>query len=243
VIEKEPAGDWRALQDRVASVLAEAGLRAEVGRVISTPRGQFEIDVFATDPAATPETTYLCECKLWKARVPQAEVQAFRMTVAEAGAHVGLFLSSSGFQAGAHAVIRHTNIHLLDWPAFNSMFVERWCETHWVPTFRKAADALASYVEPMNSDASIREARGEPLEPAEAIGLFALDMWSDPFAPMRLLVSGLPVEAVEPAIWARKAHYQRYLPPRAASAESLRELLDALLEFVSGWKADHSRRH
>ena len=66
MIEKEPGADWRDLQQRVAAILLECGLVAEVGRSLGLARGTVEIDVYATDPATTPRAMYLCECKRWR---------------------------------------------------------------------------------------------------------------------------------------------------------------------------------
>src|SRR3954468_23876030 len=98
MIENEPGADWRDLQQRVAIILSECGLTSEVGRKIGLVRGTVEIDVYATDPTTTPPAVYLCECKRWRTKVPQAEVQAFRTIVSDAGAHFGLFVSAAGFQ-------------------------------------------------------------------------------------------------------------------------------------------------
>lgn len=106
MIEREPGADWRELQQRVAAILAECGMTTEVAKTIRVARGNVEVDVYAEDPSTRPRGVYIGECKRWRARVPQAEVQAFRTIVADAGAHFGLFVSALGFQAGAREVVR-----------------------------------------------------------------------------------------------------------------------------------------
>ncbi len=86
MIEEQPGTNWYDLQQRVAAILGEAGLAPEVGRILRLARGTAEIDVYATDPTTTPSAVYLCECKRWSTRVPQAEVQTFRTIVSDAGA-------------------------------------------------------------------------------------------------------------------------------------------------------------
>lgn len=237
LIEKEPGTDWRDLQERVAAILGECGLAAETGRVLATARGTVEIDVYATDPAATPPAIYLSECKRWASNVPQSEVQAFRTTVADAGAHFGLFISARGFQSGAYDVVRHTNVHLLSWTQFQELFLERWCRRHWIPTFRSAGGPLATYVEPVGSDAAIRERAGEPIEPAEAVGLFALDMWGAPFDGLAEIILGRS-EPVAAAILEGRDRYRDCLPAAVADAECFRDLLDALVVFAKDWQHD-----
>jgi Restriction endonuclease len=235
LIEKEPGADWRGLQQRVALILQECGLEAETGRSLQLARGTVEIDVYATDPTTTPPAMYLCECKRWSSRVPQSAVQAFRTIVSDAGAHFGLFISAKGFQAGAHEVVKHTNINLLDWPQFQALFLKRWCTTYWVPMLRTRGDRLAGYVDPVSSDAAIREANGEPLEPVEAVGLFVHSMWGPPFNDMDAGMFGRRSEPVTQAIWNLHKKYRPYLPKPAAEAKFLRELLDALLGFTADW--------
>lgn len=241
MIEKDPGTDWRDLQSRVATILRESGLAAETAHVLGTARGTVEIDVYAIDPRTIPPAVYLCECKRWRQRVPQGEVHAFRTVVADAGTHFGLFISAEGFQSGAHEVVRHTNIHLLDWLGFQELFVERWCRNYWIPLLRHRGDRLASYVEPICSDASIRANRGEPLEPAEAVGLLVLDLWGDPFNDFAASILGQPPEPVVAAIWEHRDRYRQHLPPEAANAQHLRELLDALLAFIPRWLQETGR--
>lgn len=228
MIEEAPGADWHDLQEWVAAILRECGLVAEVGKTLRTVRGTVEIDVHAVDPMTNPSAVYLCECKRWRSRVPQAEVQAFRTILADAGAHVGLFISSSGFQAGAFEVAAHTNVSLLSWSGFQELFIERWCDEYWVPTLRTRGDRLAGYVDPVSSDACIRHFNGEPIEPREAVGLFVTEMWGDPFNPLSKF-TGARAEPLVPAIWKHRDLYRKYLPKAAAEAKYLRGLLDALL--------------
>ena len=235
LIECEPGTDWRGLQDRVSQILNECGLSSQVGLNIQTARGQVEIDVYATDPTTSPPAIYLCECKRWTTRVPQAEVQTFRTIASDVGAHFGLFISSVGFQAGAFDVVKHTNIHLLDWSGFQQLFIERWCRHYWIPTFRSRADRLAGRVEPICSDAPIREANGGPLEAYEAIGLMALGMYNPKFTGIfnNVLISSN--ETISDDIWLLRDKYRQHLPDEVAEAQDLRTFLDTLVAFSDKW--------
>jgi len=235
MIEEQPGRDWRDLQCRVAAILQECGLAAETGKSLATARGTTEIDVYATDPTTAPQAVYLCECKRWATRVPQGEIQTFRTVVADAGAHLGLFISAQGFQSGAHDVVQHTNIHLVDWVAFQKLFLERWCTRFWIPTVRTGGDPLAGHVEPPESDAAVRHFYGETIEPAEAIGLFVHDMWGPPFNPIVNVVFGRPAAPVATAIWERREKYRAFLPQRVAEATFLRDLLESILAFLQDW--------
>jgi len=235
LIECKPGTDWHDLQVRVSQVLCECGLDSHVGVKIPTARGQFEIDVYATDPTTSPPAIYLCECKRWTTRVPQAEVQTFRTIVTDVGAHFGLFISSAGFQEGAFDVVNHTNIHLLNWCGFQQLFIERWCKHYWIPTFRKRADRLAGRVEPICSDASIRETNGEPLEPYEAIGLMALSMYNPKYTGMFSNVLRSYEGSIANDIWLLRDRFRQYLPKKVADAQDLRTFLDNLVAFSDKW--------
>lgn len=233
MIEREPGADWRDLQARVSAILSDCDLHCEVAKTITTARVTAEIDVYGEDRTSIPTAIYLCECKRWQTRVPQGEVLAFRTVVADSGAQHGLFISASGFQSGAYEAVHHTNIRLLSWAEFQEMFAERWCRKYWVPAFRRGADRLAGYVDPVSSDAAIKHHHGEPLEPEEAVGLMAHNMWGAPF--MDLLVEYAPRVPLCPAIWRLRDKYNEYLPEQIRRSEYLRDLLDSLLGFTAGW--------
>jgi len=90
---------------------------------------------------------------------------------------------------------------------------------------------LAEHVDPVRSDACIREALGEPLEPDEAAGLFVSDMWGHPFNNLDVMI-GLPVEPIEPAIWNHRDKYREHLPPAVRDSRSLRPLLEAVVSVA-----------
>jgi restriction system protein len=149
-IEDEPR-TWRALEERVACILRQSGVSAEVGREIATARGTVVIDVWAHDASATPAQTYLLECKHWRARVTKSVVHAFRSVVGDSGANWGAIISQSGFQSGAHEAARYSNVRLITWLEFQSLLVERWFQRFFLPAIRSAAEPLIEYCEPVNS--------------------------------------------------------------------------------------------
>lgn len=235
MIEEQPGKDWKGLQSRVSKILEECGLVSETEKTIALARGKTEVDVYAIDPSTAPESVYLCECKRWASHVPQGEVQTFRTVVGDSGAHFGLFISSAGFQAGAHDVVRHTNIRLLDWMEFQQLFLERWCTSFWIPTVRSSADAIAGHTEMPGNDALIRFANGKPITSAEAVGFIVHDMWGHPFNNMANSLLGRPAAPVSKALWECRNKYSDYLPTEIANAQYLRELMDAILSFSDAW--------
>jgi restriction system protein len=151
MIDADEPASWRDLQDRVARILSEAGVVTAVEKVIQTARGDVSIDVWAHDPAATPSQTYLVECKLWRTRVPQTIVHAFRTVVGDSDANWGAIISAKGFQKGAQAAAQYSNVRLLSWTEFQRLFAERWFSNHFVQEIAKATDALVDYTEAVNS--------------------------------------------------------------------------------------------
>ena len=139
---------WRDLQNEVGRVLAECGFSVEVERTLTTVRGKVEIDVSAEEQVKGRKYTILCECKNWKARVPQSVVHGFRTVVGDIGANAGYIISSAGFQEGAYEAILNTNVRLLTWTEFQDAFEETWYEQHFYPTITERLDALFSYTEP-----------------------------------------------------------------------------------------------
>lgn len=150
MIEPEP-DTWRGLQDRVALILTEAGVSADVEKEVMTARGVVTVDVWAIDQAATPSQVYLVECKHWQGNVTQTIVHAFRTVVGDSGANWGAIVSLRGFQAGAHDAARYSNVRLLTWVEFQALFAPRWFERHFLLAVAEACDPLLEYTEPINS--------------------------------------------------------------------------------------------
>src|SRR4051794_9979048 len=124
--------DWRDLQEQVANILHQCRFKVEVGKRMQSVRGHVEIDVYAEEIVQGRKYTVVCECKNWKADIPQTVVHAFRTVVADIGANVGFLITTSRFQSGAFAASGMTNIKLLDWPGFQNEFEETWYSKHFV---------------------------------------------------------------------------------------------------------------
>lgn len=161
ITEELPRG-WRVLQAEVARILAECGFAVEVERTIELLRGSAEIDVYAEELNRGRRNVTLCDCKLWRKRIPKGIVHAFRTTVADSGANVGYIVGSSGFQAGADEAAMMTNIKLVTWEQFQEEFEQQWLEHHIVPNLWHRGDSFLSWSEPMPP------AIGRPLTAEEA---------------------------------------------------------------------------
>ena len=128
MIYKNEPTDWKDLQQKVCDVFRVCGCDATVEQTIQTVRGKVDVDVHVIDPSVSPNLTYLCECKFWNTPVPKSVVHGFRTVVSDYGAHVGFIISKEGFQSGAYEAAQNSNIKLVDWFEFQSIYVERWKE-------------------------------------------------------------------------------------------------------------------
>ncbi len=235
MIGPAPGPDWQHLQQRVATILHECGLQVETPKVLETVRGRVEVDVYAVDPANSPPSLYLCECKLWSRNVPQDRVLSFRSVVGDVGAHHALFISAHGFQQGAYEVVRGTNITLVNWAEFEELFRQRWCRNYWMPAFRKKLDHLASGVTLPASDALIvRDRGGRQLRPDEVVGLIALELCMPPFVAFG---PAPQTDALAEEIWRVRDEHVALLPGLQAP-EDLRSLLDFLIKAGLGDHGD-----
>jgi hypothetical protein len=117
---------WQDLEEKAASILATVGMESVRNAQVDTVRGAVNVDVVGRDLSVTPALLYLVECKHWSLPVPKTVVHAFRTVVADAGAHVGIIISSRGFQSGAHDAARSANLFLVNWHDFQEMFINRW---------------------------------------------------------------------------------------------------------------------
>ncbi|MCV6977126.1 restriction endonuclease, partial [Mycobacterium bourgelatii] len=68
----------------------------------------------------------ICECKFWKTNIPAEKVRAFRVAVEETGANRGYIVSQKGFQTGAIAAARATNVELVTYEQFQELYFEKW---------------------------------------------------------------------------------------------------------------------
>jgi len=128
MIFSNPPNDWEQLESRIWQILTECGCIAERSKRIVLPRGEVQVDVYALDRTREPNLVIVCECKHWNKPVNQNAVHAFRTVISEIGAHVGLMISSKGFQSGAVKAAKNTNVELLTWEQFEERFYERWFE-------------------------------------------------------------------------------------------------------------------
>jgi hypothetical protein len=143
IFDDEPA-DWSELQILVARLFSEIGGAVKLGEHVKLVRGEKEIDVLVRDTQTIPASVYLVECKFWNKAIPQEVIHAFRTVVADFGANHGFIVSRVGFQAGAKAAIRNTNVTLLTFEELQTLFFDRW-RAAMGSKYRPESDQLFPY--------------------------------------------------------------------------------------------------
>jgi len=141
--------NWNELQNEVGRLLAECGFAVEIEKKIETVRGAVELDVFAQEDVKGRKYSIVCECKHWKARIPQNVIHGFRTVVSDMGANVGYIVSIVGFQEGAFKASEMTNIELVTWEQLQAKFELSWYETYFSPQIAEHLDPLMTYAEPI----------------------------------------------------------------------------------------------
>jgi hypothetical protein len=149
MITNHMPADWEQLEQMVADILQKAGLQVERNRVVTTARGQAAIDVYAVESILGREVVVFCECKHWKAAVPQGVVHSFRTVVSDGGANTGYIISSSDFQSGARSAAEKTNVQLVNWEQFQLEFESSYYEHYFRSKLKEFVDPLCSFTEPL----------------------------------------------------------------------------------------------
>jgi restriction system protein len=124
-------------------------LWVEIENRVETVRGNVALDVYAEENIDGRRYSILCECKHWRARVPQNVVHGFRTVVNDIGANLGLIVASQGFQSGASAAATLTNVKLVTWEGFQAEFERTWLTRYLHPKVATRCDPLLTYTEPL----------------------------------------------------------------------------------------------
>jgi restriction system protein len=227
-------------ENRVARILREAGLRVQQKKPLTIAHGTVEIDVFAQDESINPPITMLVECKHWKRPIPKSVVHAFRQVVTDSGANVGLIVSLNGFQVGAESAASLSNIHLVDWYIFQSLFAERWYHNYMREPAYAVIEPLDEYTEPINS--RIFRKAGTLPEPRQAeFGRLREEHRFVPAVLTRIfteypipgLHDGVPVLPLRRSFSSSDPRVLEQIPVSILDASSFRGLFNAIVEYCT----------
>ena len=145
---KQPT-DWKDLQNKVSEILNNCGFKVETEKKTETARGKIELDVYAEETIKGRKYSIVCECKYWKSKIPQNVIHGFRTIINDLGCNIGYVITTSDFQSGSISTTEYTNIELLTWESFQSLFFESWYMSFFSPQMTKRLDPLLSYIEPI----------------------------------------------------------------------------------------------
>lgn len=104
--------DWHAYQSEAAKFLRSLGFDVVVDEKLQGVRARHDVDVVARGQRAGLDLLWIVECKHWNRRVSKDRVMTLRALTEDVGADKGILLAENGFQAGALAVARGTNLQL-----------------------------------------------------------------------------------------------------------------------------------
>jgi restriction system protein len=141
--------DWNDLQQKVAETLQQCGFQTEIEKTIPTVRGNVEVDVYAEETVKGRTYSIICECKHWKANIPQTIIHGFRTIVTDIGCNIGYIITMSDFQSGGVIASDFTNVKLLTWEQFLINFFPAWYETYFLEELRTRFGPLLTYLEPI----------------------------------------------------------------------------------------------
>lgn len=224
--------DWRALQQETARILSECGFSTEVEKTIETARGKVEIDVYAEETIKGRRYSILCECKHWKAKVPQQVIHGFRTVIADSGANLGYIVSSAGFQSGALSAAELTNVRLMTWEEFQAEYEESWLEHYLLPTVADRCDLLLTYTEPLlpqEFELLTELERAHFLALKNRHDLFGhIMMMFTPYARM-VVIEEIPKLPLRERLALTENHIDK-IPAAILDATSYREFLEAALK-------------
>lgn len=122
-------------------------MSVERGARIDLPRGQVKVDVLADDTIDGIAQRIICECKNWGTNVPQEKVHAFRTVILETGANRGYIISRKGFQSGAIAAAKSTNVELVTFEQFQDRHFAKWFKSR-IWAIEHALRNFHAYYEP-----------------------------------------------------------------------------------------------
>ena len=149
LIFSEPS-DWKDLQNKVCLLLLQSGFEAEIEKMVSTPRGEIEIDVFAIDPRSIDKIIYVVECKNWSKPVNQSVIHSFTTVMSETGSNIGYIVSKAGFQNGAVRYTNYTNIKLFSFIELQNHYYKSWMMNYFAPQLENYVERCNLYIEPCN---------------------------------------------------------------------------------------------
>jgi restriction system protein len=106
------AEKWHVYEEQAGTFFRSLGLSAEVGKLVAGARAAHKIDVTVEFERWGLRHLWIVECKQHQRPIEKADVETLKSIASDVGASVALLLAESGFQPGAIAAARSTNVVL-----------------------------------------------------------------------------------------------------------------------------------
>jgi hypothetical protein len=145
LITNKSPDTWQELELLVEVILNECGMRAKRKTELRLPSGPVVVDVLADEKVHGINHRIICECKNWRTNIPKEVVRAFRTIIHDAGAHHGYVISREDFQAEAFEAAQTTNIELVNFSQFQTIYFDKWIQSRWWTIENEASNFNAYY--------------------------------------------------------------------------------------------------
>ena len=213
---------WQELEDTVTAILSECGMNADRHVEVVVPRGSIWVDVLAKEYIDGIAQTLVCECKLWKSNIPAETVRHFRTVMQETGAHRGHIISKIGFQSGAVEAAISTNIDLLTFDEFQSLYFDKWLNARLWYMEREIGN-FNTYYEPLGRPGYSKLSSDEDRIAYD-------DVWNE------YLFTGLILQPFSPFIRMRRDYPIPSLPLDVSDMESRGVRIPNDIKAVAGYR-------
>ncbi len=234
MITKKFPTTWKGLQEDVVALLKECGFSVESPKVIQTPRGEVEVDVYAEEIINDRKYIIVCECKYWKKRVPKTVIHSFRTVISETGANIGYVISTKGFQSGAVIASKSTNLCLLDWEEFQNSFEKTWVRKYFMPIITDKLAIVMTYAEPIlpkwfyELDESKQKEFMELKKKYDIFGVALMMVFS---TYTNILSEDYPKLPLSNRLKEGAEKYVKFIPTKILNGNSYREFLESAISF------------
>jgi hypothetical protein len=136
---------WQELVLLVDLILSECGMSTKRKAELHLRSGPVVVDILADENIDGVNHRIICECKNWRTNIPTEIVHAFRMIVHDAGARRGCVISREDFQAEALETAQTTNIEVVTFSQFQTIYFDKWFQHRWWTIENEASNFNAYY--------------------------------------------------------------------------------------------------
>ena len=215
---------WSEYQERTAELFRSIGLEATVETPVEGARATHAVDVLVRFTRFGVQHTWVAECKHWKSPVGKAEVLVLQQVVADTGADRGFLLSESGFQSGAIAAARWTNITLTNLEDLRSAAAEE-ARSNTVAAIQRRYAAVTRQMHDLSPYTGFhRRVFGDGLDPATVLEVHASGF--EVGLEVQRVTAGVEAEAqgLDPQVAALEAHLLQF----EAEVSQLQRVVDGV---------------